>query len=165
MFGVNRSDAAAAGYTAYVLAFWSIGLPVVVLVGERGSAVPVWRPWPFAVLAGIALASGAALVMAGGRRLAHAGVGLFGTQPGPVLVASGPYRYLRNPMDAGTVLVAAAPALALGLRQTWLVPVAAIVYLAVGFEPLEERRLLEAFGDEYSDYRRSVPRWFPRDAE
>jgi protein-S-isoprenylcysteine O-methyltransferase Ste14 len=165
MFDVNRSDVAGAGYTAYVLALWSIVLPVGVLVGETGSAVPVWRPWPFAVLAVVALGSGVALVIAGGRRLARAGVGVFGTRPGPVLVTAGPYRYLRNPMDAGTVLVAAAPALALGLRQTWIVPVAAIVYLAVGFEPLEERRLLESFGDEYADYRRSVPRWFPRDAE
>ena len=54
---------------------------------------------------------------------------------------------------------------ALGLRQTWIVPVAAIVYLAAGFEPLEEHRLLEVFGDEYAEYRRSVPRWFPRDAD
>jgi len=82
-----------------------------------------------------------------------------------VLVVTGPYRYLRNPMDAGTVLVAAAPALTLGLRQTWIVPVAAIVWFVAGYEPLEERRLLEAFGDDYREYRRAVPRWFPKDAD
>jgi len=162
---VKRSDAVAAGYTAYVLTLWAAVLPVVVLVGETGSAVPVWRPWPFAVLGSVALASGAALVMAGGRRLAGAGIGLFGARPGPVLVVTGPYRYLRNPMDAGTVLVAAAPALTLGLRQTWIVPVAAIVWFVAGYEPLEERRLLEAFGDDYREYRRAVPRWFPKDAD
>jgi protein-S-isoprenylcysteine O-methyltransferase Ste14 len=162
---VRRSHVAAAGYTAFVIVLWALALPAMVLIGETGSAVPVWRPWPFAVLAAVAIAAGVALVLAAGRHLAGAGVGVFGVQPGPVLVTTGPYRYLRNPVDAGTVLVAAAPALALGLRQTWIVPVAAILYLAVGFEPLEERRLLESFGDEYADYRSSVPRWFPRDAE
>lgn len=162
---MQRSPAAAIGYTSFVIILWALALPGVVLLGETGSATPVWRPWPFAVLAAVALGSGAALVAGAGLRLAEAGVGLFGVRPGPVLVTAGAYRYLRNPMDAGTVLVAAAPALALGLRQTWIVPVAAIVYLVAGFEPLEEHRLLEVFGDEYAEYRRSVPRWFPRDAD
>jgi protein-S-isoprenylcysteine O-methyltransferase Ste14 len=160
---VHRSEAAAAGYTLFVLVLWAAVLPLMVLIGETGSARPAWRPWPFPLLATIALLAGAALVLVAGRRLAAAGVGLFGTQPGPVLVRESAYRYLRNPMDAGTVLVASAPALALGLRQTWIVPVAAIVYFVAGYEPLEERRLLESFGDEYREFRRAVPRWFPRD--
>lgn len=162
---MRRFQIAAVGYTAYLVLLWAVALPALVLLGETESAVPVWRPWPFAVLGAVALSAGAALVLAAGLRLAKAGVGLFGVQPGPVVVTAGAYRYLRNPMDAGTILVAAAPALALALRQTWIVPAAAIAYLAVGFEPLEERRLLERFGDEYADYRRSVPKWFPRDAE
>jgi protein-S-isoprenylcysteine O-methyltransferase Ste14 len=161
---VHRAHAAA-GYVAFVLVLWAVVLPAMVLLGETGSVEPVWRPWPFVVLGGVALCAGAALVLAGGRTLSSARIGLFDTRPGPTLVVAGAYRYLRNPMDAGTVLVAAGPALALGLRQTWIVPVAAIVYFVAGYEPLEERRLLESFGEDYRRYRRNVPRWFPHDAD
>jgi protein-S-isoprenylcysteine O-methyltransferase Ste14 len=37
-----------------------------------------------------------------------------------------------------------------------------VAWLVAGLEPLEERRLLEVFGDEFREYRRTVGRWFPR---
>ena len=155
--------ARAATYTATQVVLWVVVLPGVVLYGEAGSLTPDWRPWPGLVLAAVAAAAGVALLRSGGRSLAGAGVGLFGVAPGPVLVEAGLYRYLRHPMDAGVVVLAAVGPLALELRQAWVVTVAAIVYLVAGYEPLEERRLLEEFGDDYRDYRSRVPRWLPRE--
>jgi protein-S-isoprenylcysteine O-methyltransferase Ste14 len=160
---VIPADRRAVPYTLFTVALWAGGLPVMVLIGETGDAIPVWRPFPFPALGAVALLAGTALVFYAGRHLAGAGVGLFGTTPGPVLVTDSLYGYLRHPMDAGIVLIASAPALALGLSQAWVVPLAALVYLVAGFEPFEERRLLEEFGEEYLEYKRAVPRWFPRD--
>jgi hypothetical protein len=81
------------------------------------------------------------------------------------LVTSGPYRYTRNPMLFGACLLYLGLALAL---DSW----AALAYLALFMSVmlgwvvrLEEKRLLEDFGDEYREYRRRtsafVP-WFKR---
>jgi protein-S-isoprenylcysteine O-methyltransferase Ste14 len=75
------------------------------------------------------------------------------------LVTAGVYRYTRNPMYLGTLLVL----LALGARLAN--PVAAIVALAYvaymnRFQILPEERVLRArFGDAYVRYARSVRRW------
>ena len=149
-------------YTFFQVTLWTIGLPALVLSREVGSLTPVWRPWLSLVLAAVAGLSGLALVFGSAAVLSKAGVGVFGIAPGPALVDDGPYGFLRHPVDAGIVLLAAAPALALGLRQVWIVPLAALIYLVVGYEPVEERRLAEEFGDEYEEYRQRVARWFPR---
>jgi protein-S-isoprenylcysteine O-methyltransferase Ste14 len=77
-------------------------------------------------------------------------------------VASGPYRYVRNPMYVGAVLVilgggliVASPAVALLSGLFWLlVHLVAVLY--------EEPSLESRFGDDYRRYRASVNRWLPR---
>ena len=76
-------------------------------------------------------------------------------------VATGPYRYVRNPMYIG----AAGVILGCGL----IVRSPSIVILAGGFLLLthlfvlfyEERTLERRFGSSYLDYKRSVSRWIP----
>ena len=87
---------------------------------------------------------------------------LLGVRPGPALVTDGLYRVIRNPVHVGTTLLALAPAVALGPRVMWMLPLVAAVWLVVGLEPLEDRRLLEAFGDDFRRYRASVWAWIPR---
>ncbi len=76
-------------------------------------------------------------------------------------VASGPYRYLRNPLYLGTLL------LALGF-SILMPPSGALVFL-VGLCLLElalirgeERFLSGKLGDAYQEYRHRVPRLVPR---
>lgn len=78
------------------------------------------------------------------------------------LVIRGPYRYVRNPMISGVVLVLFAEALILlsGPHLTW-----ALIFLGVNFVyiPLiEEAGLRRRFGDSYVEYCRHVPRLIPR---
>ena len=120
---------------------------------------PAWlRP------AGVVLAFAGALVVA-------ACVGTFATlgrgTPAPFdpptrFVATGPYRFVRNPMYLGGV----AAILGIGLA----ISSSAVILLAAGFllvmhafvllheEPALERR----FGDSYRQYRASVRRWIVR---
>jgi len=82
--------------------------------------------------------------------------------PPKILVARGPYRWVRNPM-----YVSVATAL---VGEAWLFhSVVLLQYLAVFWTILhlfvvfyEEPTLREKFGDSYAAYRRAVPRWIPR---
>ncbi len=110
------------------------------------------------VVAGLALA-GEALV-----RFVRARTTWHPTHPerASALVIGGVYRWTRNPMYLGLLLVLAgwaawlaslAPLLAIGV---WL-----LVMTRLQIEP-EERALLDRFGGEYAQYRDSVRRWFGR---
>jgi protein-S-isoprenylcysteine O-methyltransferase Ste14 len=83
------------------------------------------------------------------------------------LVVRGPYRYVRNPMISGVVLMLFGEALVLLSRPhfEW-----ALIFLGVNavYIPLVEEPLLaQRFGDEYREYcrhvRRLLPRWRPWD--
>lgn len=82
--------------------------------------------------------------------------------PPPRLVVRGPYRYVRNPMISGVLLVLCGEALVLlSLRHAgW-----AAIFLAANLVwiPLfEEPQLAGRFGEPYRDYCRHVPRVIPR---
>lgn len=83
-------------------------------------------------------------------------------EPPQRLVIRGPYRYVRNPMITGVLLVLLAESL---LLQSW--PLATWMALffagnAIYFPWVEEKGLQRRFGDAYTRYRRHVPRWIPR---
>ncbi len=78
------------------------------------------------------------------------------------LVVRGPYRYVRNPMISGVLLVLFGEALVLLPRPHF---VWALIFLAANFVwiPLiEETGLRDRFGDSYREYCRHVPRLIPR---
>ena len=79
------------------------------------------------------------------------------------LVAVGVYRYVRNPMYWGALLILAGQGLLFGTG--WGAPLyMAIFYLCVHTFVIayEEPTLRRKFGESYEDYCRQVPRWIPR---
>lgn len=80
------------------------------------------------------------------------------------LVLVGPYRHVRNPM----YLAGLAVLLAQSLAYRSIVVGAYGLALAAAFHRFvsgtEEPRLEATFGKAYREYRRQVPRWFPRRA-
>jgi protein-S-isoprenylcysteine O-methyltransferase Ste14 len=78
------------------------------------------------------------------------------------LVASGLYRYVRNPMYLGVLLSLAGEALLFRSRD--IILEALIAWLASHLFILvyEEPTLARRHPDEYPRYRRNVPRWLPR---
>jgi len=106
---------------------------------------------------------GLALFVASLRRFATEGRGTLAPwDPPHELVVRGPYRYVRNPMISGVLLVLLGEALVLRSRPhlVW-----ACTFLAInaGYIPLrEEPDLEDRFGEPYREYRRHVPRLFPR---
>ena len=82
--------------------------------------------------------------------------------PPKKLVISGPYRYARNPMISGVLLLLLAEAL---LLHSWPIGGWMMFFLvgnAIYFPLVEEKGLEKRFGDEYLKYKARVPRWIPR---
>lgn len=77
------------------------------------------------------------------------------------LVTSGPYRWMRHPMYTAALLLAVATTL---LTASAIVGVGGLVMFALlaARSRLEERRLVEKFGDAYRDYQKRTGRFLPR---
>jgi protein-S-isoprenylcysteine O-methyltransferase Ste14 len=75
------------------------------------------------------------------------------------VVSSGIYRYTRNPMYLGMLVVLLAWAAMLSNLATLVVPVLFALYITRWQIVPEERALAEKFGAKYEAYRRSVRRW------
>ena len=75
------------------------------------------------------------------------------------LVASGPFRFSRNPMYLGLIVIGVGAALVAGTWLMWLVPV--VLFLLDNFViiPFEERSVERALGDAYLAYKARVRRW------
>jgi protein-S-isoprenylcysteine O-methyltransferase Ste14 len=138
------------------------------LIASRPAGSEIWpaatQPGLTAILAGACvLATGLGLICTTVWQFATRGRGTLAPwDPPRHLVVAGVYRYVRNPMISGVVLVLLGEALVLrsGAVLEWAAGFFAInaTYIPLLEEPLLERR----FGDEYSDYKAHVPRWLPR---
>jgi protein-S-isoprenylcysteine O-methyltransferase Ste14 len=120
--------------------------------------------WPTSVgfgAAALLFTTGIAIAVAGVREFRRASTTVNPMTPAAAsaMVRSGIFRYTRNPMYLGMLLMLAGWAV-------WLASVAAAAVLPVfvlymnrlQIEP-EERALASRFGGEFEDYRRSVRRW------
>jgi protein-S-isoprenylcysteine O-methyltransferase Ste14 len=123
-------------------------------------------PWPgiddlAARVVGYGLgAAGIALVAWGVLTLYRAGTTFRPDQRADRLVTEGPFRYRRNPIYLGDVLVLLGLAqLTLNIWFAILAPVFALAVLKLAIEP-EERHLEERFGQAYVDYKERTRRWF-----
>jgi protein-S-isoprenylcysteine O-methyltransferase Ste14 len=78
------------------------------------------------------------------------------------LSMTGPYRFVRNPLYIGNILICLSATVASELL--WLLPIT--LFWCIGTYSLviryEERRLPERYGDAYRRYTSTVPRWIPR---
>ncbi|HKQ86530.1 MAG TPA: isoprenylcysteine carboxylmethyltransferase family protein [Candidatus Acidoferrales bacterium] len=148
-------------------------LPVTIVV-----LVPVWIARQYGVLPGLGRSAGAVVLQLIGLVVFVLGLGLFiaslrrfategkGTlapwDPPRVFVASGPYRFVRNPMISGVIFMVSGEALLL-LSLPHAAWAAFCLVLNLIYIPLvEEPQLSRRFGASYEEYRRNVPRFVPR---
>ncbi len=75
------------------------------------------------------------------------------------LVKGGPYRFTRNPMYLGMVLILIGTAIYLGSLTPWFVIPVFFLIIQECFIKHEEPFLENIFGKEYQDYKCKVRRW------
>ena len=109
---------------------------------------------------GIALAiAGLGLIVTGIVEFRHANTAVVPFSPTTAIVSSGPFRFTRNPLYLGFVLIYIGVSLAANtLWPLFLLPLAIFV-LSGGVIKREERYLERKFGTVYTDYKTRVRRW------
>jgi protein-S-isoprenylcysteine O-methyltransferase Ste14 len=75
------------------------------------------------------------------------------------LITDGPFGFSRNPMYLGITAALLGLAVFLGSLMAVLYPALFFVLFQFVVIPMEEKRMEEAFGEEYRDYKRKVRRW------
>ncbi len=135
------------------------GLIPWLLTGWSSAGPPV----PVAVLGGVLVVSGVAVLLHAFTRFVVEGRGT----PAPVapterLVVGGLYRHVRNPMYVAVGATIVGQSLLLG--RPWLLTYAAAFWLVVAtfVRVYEEPTLSARYGEQYAEYRRAVPAWWPR---
>jgi protein-S-isoprenylcysteine O-methyltransferase Ste14 len=78
------------------------------------------------------------------------------------LVATGPYRYVRNPMILAVAAMLTGQALFFGSVALAAWCAVFVIVNHVYFLAVEEPGLERRFGEPYPEYKRHVPRWLPR---
>ena len=117
----------------------------------------VFRSTWLSVLVG---AGGLLLSGWGERTFAAEGTDIFPASPtNKKLVTRGPFRYTRNPMYLGLILMASGFAFYFGTIPFYAVPVPLFLLCNFSFIPFEEAKMQRQFGDQYTDYLRRVRRW------
>jgi protein-S-isoprenylcysteine O-methyltransferase Ste14 len=143
-------------FTLVVPGLGGVWAPWSILTRYGGTTPVVWEAVPV-------IAAGAALYVWCAWNFATVGNGTPGLWDAPSrVVATGPYRWVRNPIYIGALLVV--------LGESWLflsLPLLAYaggmaVFCHLFVAGYEERTLRRRFGPAYLEYRRTVPRWIPR---
>jgi protein-S-isoprenylcysteine O-methyltransferase Ste14 len=115
------------------------------------------------ILGTVMIVAGAAVLVHAFARFVREGLGT----PAPVaptehLVVGGLYRYVRNVMYIAVTMTILGQALLLG--QVVLLVWAAVAWgaMAAFVVAYEEPTLADRYGEQYEEYRRAVPAWWPR---
>lgn len=137
---------------------WLVGMiAAALLIGERLRLPVVLQQRPIGLVVLLAGVLWGAWAISTFRR--HRAEILPSSTVHPVFVTSGPFRWSRNPMYLGSLVMAVGAALIVGTWLMWLVPF--VLFLLQNFViiPFEERSMRHTFGEEYDAYCARVRRW------
>lgn len=115
--------------------------------------------FPYKLIGTVCAASGFVIMMWGWALFKKARTGVCQKECTSTLVRTGAYRYTRNPMYLGMLLMLAGAAFFMGTIPSLLAPVAFFIIMDKVFIPFEEGKLLNSFVSEYSDYMEKTRRW------
>jgi protein-S-isoprenylcysteine O-methyltransferase Ste14 len=82
--------------------------------------------------------------------------------PPKKLVVAGAYRYVRNPMISGVLMIVLGEALIFASIQLFILFILFFIVNHIYFVYSEEPGLVKRFGSDYILYKKNVPRWIPR---
>jgi len=145
--------------SGFVLLWWWVVVSVRPFDLRIPFTLPEWLRLPGLIL----LVGGAVLVLWCLAAFSWEGKGTPAPFDAPrQVVVTGPYRYVRNPMYLGAMLIILGVALMLRSPSAVGVAVCFITLAHLFVLVYEEPALKAQFGESYSEYKRSVNRWLPR---
>jgi protein-S-isoprenylcysteine O-methyltransferase Ste14 len=159
--GREATDTETAGVVGRPILFF----PAAVLVGLASDRL---LPLPFAIpeadgvpwiVAGSLILIGLVLFAAGVRNFSRAATPLPTNQPARVLVTTGIYRWTRNPIYLGFLLVYGGIGVATQSPWVLILTLPLAITVRYGVVAREEAYLERRFGDAYRHYKARVRRW------
>lgn len=117
-------------------------------------------PQPYGIgLAMLAVPLGLVMNLSSVGQFRNVGTNLMPHLDPQQMVNTGWFRYSRNPMYLGMVVILVGAAAATGNVYTLSIPALFALVLDRLFIPREERAMLRIFGDGYASYRQRTRRW------
>jgi len=137
---------------------------LIVLYEHRSSTDPVITPLVVLFIIGLVIcAAGLALLIEAIRLFILIGNGtIMPWDPTKKLIVVSLYRHVRNPMILSIVILQIGEAVVFGSLGIAILAVVNFVVNTIYFIASEEPGLEKRFGEEYREYKKNVPRWFPR---
>ena len=138
---------------------WLLATLGGIWVCDRWLPVARWLapPWTWAGL--LLVVAGVGLAAWGAGLFRRAGTGVRPFTEATVMVRNGPYRFTRNPMYLGMLLLTSGVAVTFGSVAPLLLPPLFAVVLHVRFVRREEEFLTRRFGADYLAWCKTVRRW------
>ena len=140
-------------------------LPIVVILGFNHHLLAF-----NSALSGAILAVGTFLVVLGlgfviytNKSFLRIGKGTLAPwDPPKKLVVAGAYRYVRNPMISGVLMIVLGETLIFASIELFILFILFFIVNHIYFVYSEEPGLVKRFGNDYILYKKNVPRWIPR---
>lgn len=140
--------------------------PIYFLIALAGSVLLYWLMPIRSVLSSPVRWTGLVVLMLGGlfavlpaKKFNEAGTTIKPFEESSTLITDGLYRYTRNPMYLGMVLVLVGVDMVLGSLSPFLVVPLFIILIDRIFIRKEEEALRAQFGEQYTSYVGKVRRW------
>ena len=114
---------------------------------------------PYRLIGILPAVIGVGLIVWGWAVFRRAGTTIKPFEESSRLVASGPFRFSRNPIYVGMVAILFGVGMILGSALPFIVPPLFGWAIQRRFIAREEEMLAATFGEEYDEYRRKVRRW------
>lgn len=120
-------------------------------------------PYPYNLCGLLVIVLGSILIIWANYTLLFVGkIGLEAREPFHIpstLVVEGPYKFSRNPIYLSVVMITFGFAILVGSLSILIISVALFFIFQTWFISWEEKKLEEAFGEEYLEYKKQVRRW------
>jgi len=123
-------------------------LPIMILI-----------PSPWTLIGLLPLVAGLAIDLRADRAFHLVGTAVCPFEAASALVTDGPYRWTRNPMYLGFVLVLIGVSVLLGSLTPFVIVAAFAVLLDLRFVRMEEQELAATFGIQWDLYKQRTRRW------
>lgn len=119
----------------------------------------VWITWPWTLVGTAPVTTGLILALLGSQRFRRVDTTLYPFETSSRLVTDGVFRYSRNPMYLGMLLVLFGMVILLGSVTSALVLPLFYTVIRWRFVRFEEHSLKQQFGPAYHEYALKVRRW------
>jgi protein-S-isoprenylcysteine O-methyltransferase Ste14 len=120
---------------------------------------PVVVAFPYNLAGAVVAALGLLITLSGARLFGRVGTNIKAFNEPGVLVTEGPFRWSRNPMYLGFVLLLLGTAILLGTATPFLGPLIFAIAADRWYIAFEERAMRQKFGADYEAYMRRTRRW------